>query len=557
MNDEIDLEDVAPWLVTIITLIGVGARVLLLATKGMSLAETVNVWLAGHSLADALLWAAKVNQQPPLYYFLLHLWIQLNGDATYYVRLFSVLFSAGTIPFIYLIGKHAAGEKVGVVAAVILAASPFHIYFAQETSMYTLLAFNASVTIYALVRLLTDPQSRQPIGSQFREYVRAWRTLDPLAPVSPNDTEKTLYQNGWQAWRSHRRGLPNRSLAADLTWIVFILFSALTLLSHNSAVIFLLTVNLFVLGLIFFQRTKRTEAESAFHAPSLKNWAVAQIVILILWAAGSIPLIQQFGAVNQNFLTPASTWNTLTQALNSFISASAAIPAVAVAIEILCGLLFGLGIVYFRKKLPQFAFLAALFALPLLGELIINLWQPVSLQETLIWTTLPLFLILAAGIAQINFRFLIILVLGSLVTINVFSASDYFRFYQKEDWNTAARDVAGFAQKGDLVLFNSNIVEIPFDYYFEPYKDYYYIEVEEHGVPLDLAESGIPEPIMTNGDVPALLSLLDGHERVWLVYSRDTYTDPTGIIPRTLASQKKLIWNGDFSGGQVQLYGNP
>jgi hypothetical protein len=556
MNEDVDLEDVAPWLVTFITLIGVGARVLLLATKGMSLAETVNVWLAGHSLADALLWAAKVNQQPPLYYFLLHYWIQLNGDSAYYARLFSVLFSAGTIPFIYLIGKHAAGEKVGLVAAVILAASPFHIYFAQETSMYTLLAFNASVAIYALVRLLTDPQSRQPIGSQFREYVRAWRNPDPLEPANLGslcEAQKPQYQSRWQV----RRGLPNRSLAADLTWIVFILFSALTLLSHNSAVIFLLAVNLFVLGLRFFQRTKRAEAESAFQAPSLKNWAVAQIVILALWAAGSIPLIQQFGTVNQNFLTPASTWDALTQALNAFISASAAIPAIAVAIQILCALLFCLGVVYFRKKLPQFAFLAALFALPLLGELIINLWQPVSLPETLIWTTLPLFLILAAGIAQINYRFLILLVLGSLVTINVFSASDYFRFYQKEDWNTAARDVAGFAKKGDLVLFNSNIVEIPFDYYFEPYRDYYYIEVEEHGVPLDLAESGIPEPIMTSRDVPALLSLLDGHERVWLVYSRDTYTDPTGIIPQTLASQKKLIWNGDFSGGQVQLYGNP
>ena len=42
--------------------------------------------------------------------------------------------------------------------------------------MYTLLTFNAAVAIYALVRLLTDPRSVKPIGSQFREYLHAWRT---------------------------------------------------------------------------------------------------------------------------------------------------------------------------------------------------------------------------------------------------------------------------------------------------------------------------------------------------------------------------------------------
>jgi hypothetical protein len=50
---------------------------------------------------------------------------------------------------------------------------------------------------------------------------------------------------------------------------------------------------------------------------------------------------------------------------------------------------------------------------------------------------------------------------------------------------------------------------------------------------------------------------LRGHDRVWLVYSHDSYTDPTGLIPQTLASQMKLIRERDFYGGKVQLYGNP
>ena len=49
--------------------------------------------------------------------------------------------------------------------------------------MYTCLAFNAAVAIYALVRLLTDPRSARPIGSQFREYLQAWRTLPAAEPT--------------------------------------------------------------------------------------------------------------------------------------------------------------------------------------------------------------------------------------------------------------------------------------------------------------------------------------------------------------------------------------
>jgi hypothetical protein len=128
---------------------------------------------------------------------------------------------------------------------------------------------------------------------------------------------------------------------------------------------------------------------------------------------------------------------------------------------------------------------------------------------------------------------------------------------QKEDWKTAAGYVAFFAEEDDLVLFNSNFVVIPFDYYFEPWEERYGLQLEEQGVPLDLFDSGILEPRMTTNDIPGLISLLSGHDRVWLVYSHNDITDPMGLIPQTLAAQMKLIRSRDFYGGQVQLYGTP
>src|SRR5512136_1460823 len=257
MNTEIDIEELAPWLVIIITLIGGFLRVLLLDHKGMWLDETFSVWVANHGVADMLQWIARIDQHPPLYYLLLHYWIALNGDTPYYVRLLSALFGAGTIPMIYLIGKRMSGEVVGLAAAVLLTLSPFNIGYAQETRMYTLLTFNAAVAIYALVRLLTDSRSVRPIGRQFREYLHAWRTSGPVEPDTKEEfsyKDKTRYQSGWRAWITRHRWLPIQTMETDLAWVAFIVFSAATMLSHNAAVLLPLATNTFVLGLMLYQR---------------------------------------------------------------------------------------------------------------------------------------------------------------------------------------------------------------------------------------------------------------------------------------------------------------
>jgi len=559
MNEENEIEELAPWLVIIITLIGGFLRVLLLDHKGMWLDETFSVWLANHSVADMLQWMIKIDQHPPLYYLLLHYWIALNGDTPYYVRLLSALFGAGTIPIIYLIGKRMSGAIVGLAAAVILALSPFNIAYAQETRMYTFLTFNAAVAIYALVRLLADSRSVRPIGSQFREYLHAWRTSGPVEPdnggyfsykVEPRN------QTGWRARMFRHRWLPIQTIETDLAWVAFIVFSAATMLTHNTAVLFLLATNIFILGLMLFQRITKSGSLPAFQAPSFWNWVKAQIVIFLLWSPWIFAFISQATRVYQEFWIPKPSWDSVIQVLESFLNYSMLYlqSSQVMVMWILYALVLCLALVHYRRKISQFLFLAVLFALPFLGELIVSIRRPIFLDRTLIWTTVPLFLVLAAGIAQLRFRLLIIAMVGILGTYSLFSAGDYYRFYQKEDWSTAAGYVALFAQKDDLVLFNSNFVVIPFDYYFKPYESLYSIQVEKYGVPVDLFDSGILEPKMTDSDIPKLLSLLRGHNRVWLVYSHNSYTDPKGLIPQILASKMKLIQQRDFYGGQVQLY---
>ncbi len=562
MNEELDIEEWAAWLVILITLVGGGLRVLLLDAKGMWSDETFSVWVVNHSVGDMLQWIVKIDQHPPLYYLLLHGWVALRGDAPYDVRLLSALFGAGAIPIVYLIGKRMSGAVVGLAAAVLLALSPFNIYYAQEARMYTLLTFNAAVAMYALVRLLTDSRSVRPMGRQFWEYLRTWRTpglVDPDNERYFSYKVEFCHQTGWSAWLSRHRWVSIQTLETDLAWVAFIVFSAATMFTHNTAVLFLLATNLFVLGLMLFQRVTKSGSLPAFQAPSFGNWVKAQMGIFLLWSPWILAFIKQTSGVYKEFWIPKPDWDTVISALESFLSPSLAYlqGSQVTVLWSLYGLVLCLGLLYYRKRLSQFLFLAVLFAVPFLGELLVSLRRPIFLDRTLIWTTIPLLLILAAGIAQLRFHFLILVGLGILGTNYLFSASDYYRFWQKEDWSTAAGYVANFVQKDDLVLFNSNFVEIPFDYYFEPYEKQYSLQVEKYGVPEDLFDSGILEPRMTGGDIPQLLSLLSGRERVWLVYSHNWYTDPMGLIPQTLASQMKLARQRDFYGGQVQLYEAP
>jgi hypothetical protein len=102
-------------------------------------------------------------------------------------------------------------------------------------------------------------------------------------------------------------------------------------------------------------------------------------------------------AVYQEFWLPKPGWDTVIQALGSFLDPS--MPGQGSQVKVMF-ILYAL--VHYRKKTSRFLLLAALFAVPFLGELIVSIRRPIFLDRTLIWTTIPLFLILAAGITQLR-----------------------------------------------------------------------------------------------------------------------------------------------------------
>jgi 4-amino-4-deoxy-L-arabinose transferase-like glycosyltransferase len=134
------------WIVPVTTV----ALVLRLARLGFQPLWWDEGWSLYFATSDpgAVLRLTAVDIHPPLYYLLLHLWISLFGPGPASVRLLSVLIGVAAVPLIYLVGRWLFDHKTALVAALLLAVSPFHIYYSQEVRMYGLVTLLGLATCY-------------------------------------------------------------------------------------------------------------------------------------------------------------------------------------------------------------------------------------------------------------------------------------------------------------------------------------------------------------------------------------------------------------------------
>ncbi len=199
-----------------VTLLGAGFRFYEIGKQPLWLDEAFSVWMGQHSIPQIITLTIAIDQHPPLYHFLLHLWIGIGGNSEAWTRSLSALFGILTIIVVFFLGKTLSGPVTGLLAALVLALSPFHIQYGQETRVYTFLALCACGSMWMTARLLLDPR------------VRAQTPGQPMAD-------------------------PRQQLA-DPTWLGYMAFTALAIYGHNTAIFLPVGINLFMLGLMLFRR---------------------------------------------------------------------------------------------------------------------------------------------------------------------------------------------------------------------------------------------------------------------------------------------------------------
>lgn len=209
------------FVVVAILLLAFALRLYRLADSNIWWDEGWSVWLARQDLWSIALRTAA-DEHPPLHYFTLYFWDAIVGESAFAVRFSSLALGTLTVALIYRMGRSMVNGWLGLLAALLLAISRFHIWWSQEIKMYSLASLLSLLSLYLFLRLLRDGD---------------WRL-----------------------------------------WLSFVLVSELALWTHYLTILILLAENGTVL-LLLFQRTKRGDFR-----PSLTRWAAAQMGLILLFA---------------------------------------------------------------------------------------------------------------------------------------------------------------------------------------------------------------------------------------------------------------------------------
>jgi mannosyltransferase len=134
------VRDGGPWVVAGGLLLLVVVSVLLRSQAMYAkywIDEGLSVQIAAHGFLD-IPGVLRQDGSPPLYYMLLHVWVQVVGDGEARTHLLSLIFATATIPAAFWAGTSLFGRAQGWGCAVIAAFIPYLTYYAQETRMYAL-----------------------------------------------------------------------------------------------------------------------------------------------------------------------------------------------------------------------------------------------------------------------------------------------------------------------------------------------------------------------------------------------------------------------------------
>ncbi|HIC94835.1 MAG TPA: hypothetical protein EYP09_11410 [Anaerolineae bacterium] len=128
-------------------------------------------------LSDTVNEVVTIDNHPPLYFLLLHLFVRLGGDSEFTLRFPSLIFSVLTVPLLYAVGRYLFDRPTGLLAALFGAVSPLYLWYSHEARMYTMLTFWGLLSFYTLLRSLSGLERKDLLA-------RATYVLSSVAMVS-------------------------------------------------------------------------------------------------------------------------------------------------------------------------------------------------------------------------------------------------------------------------------------------------------------------------------------------------------------------------------------
>jgi mannosyltransferase len=134
-----------------------------IGSKSLWYDEAWSVALASVDLKTAVI-LVKGQVYPPLYQFFLHFWLALFGTSEAAARSLSAVFGIASVAALYNLTARISTRRTALVAALILAVSPFHVEYSQEARGYSLLVLLSLLSFDLLLVWLDQHRWKTGLG---------------------------------------------------------------------------------------------------------------------------------------------------------------------------------------------------------------------------------------------------------------------------------------------------------------------------------------------------------------------------------------------------------
>ncbi|MFJ4194318.1 glycosyltransferase family 39 protein [Pseudomonas sp. NPDC089534] len=108
---------------------------------------------------------ASHDVHPPLYYYLLHVWMGVWGSGAIAVRALSVLLGSLAVVGCAMVVKELSDWRQGLWCGVLIAFLPVAVRYSQEARMYALFLFFVVASLFMLIRWVKDPGSNSYLSA--------------------------------------------------------------------------------------------------------------------------------------------------------------------------------------------------------------------------------------------------------------------------------------------------------------------------------------------------------------------------------------------------------
>ena len=388
------------------------ARLHDIAAKPYWMDEVTTLQRSSHSLLELVVDSLAHHHLPA--YFVITSWLSRFGDDESVMRLPSAVFGAAACWILYRVGRLVGGagrtgQAVGLAAGLLLALSPVQVQYGQEARSYALLSCTIAVALHGLVALAMEP----------RRASLAWR--HPAAT----------------------RG----------DWCAYVLGTAAAL---NVLSVALFWVAASSLAALLIARSPAVDRRGF-----LRNWLVVHAIV----AALSLPWFAAMYVVDKGqmasgldwvpALTAPRLWSTLSvvylhgiSSLISFRLFPSGVPWFGLVVVALAAA----GVLALaRRRGGVLAALACGAGLLPTCLAAISLVHPVWMPRYVLWSAVPFFGLVGAGVAVLPLR----LRIPAAVAVGVLAAWNLAPYYDTETkprWDLAAADLRTDLQPRDLVL---------------------------------------------------------------------------------------------------------